>query len=148
MIWCLWNLWTTFLQLQSKLYHYSWVGLKSFFPGKLYLATNISHRKANSLYFWCCTHFWFCFFGGECSCCDCLWLPWNKVKYAAVTQFNFISVEYLVEGVFFFGKWVSIRCKKDWAIFVVTLHIWLVKPYNLPLEFFVFAFVVTCAWMW
>ena len=37
----------TFLQLQSKLFHCSWVGMNLFFPGGLYLATNIYHLPPN-----------------------------------------------------------------------------------------------------
>ena len=48
---------------------------------------------------------------------DCL-----DVLRAAVTHFNFISVEYLVNGmVVWFFEWISIKCKKEWLILVVTL---------------------------
>ena len=46
---------------------------------------------------------------------DCL-----DVLHAAVTYFDFISVEYLVRGVFFW-EMISISCRKDWPILVVTL---------------------------
>ena len=49
---------------------------KLFFPGKLYLATNIFHLNDNTSYFCSCTRLWFHYFCGECSYCDCLWLPW------------------------------------------------------------------------
>ena len=47
---------------------------------------------------------------------DCL-----DVLHVAVTHFNFIFVEYFGKGVWFFGKYVSISCKKDWPILVVAL---------------------------
>ena len=57
-------------------------------------------------------------FGGEFHIVivyDCL-----DVLHSALTHFNFTSVEYLVKGVVFW-KWVSIRCAKDWSIFILTL---------------------------
>ena len=46
---------------------------------------------------------------------DCL-----DVLHAAVSHFNFISVEDFVKGVIFWER-VSIRCKKDRTILVVIL---------------------------
>ena len=113
---------STFLQLQSKLCLCSWVGLKLFFPGKLYLATNISrsHLKYNTSYLCSCTYLWFRYFVGEVHVVivyDCL-----DILHSALTHFNIISVECLVKSVFF-GKWRSIRYKKDWLILVVALSI-------------------------
>ena len=82
---------STFLQFQSKLCLCSWVGLKLFFPGKLYLATNISHLvlliSAVSFIFE---------FVILVTAYDCL-----DVLHAALIHFNIIFVEYLVEGVIF-----------------------------------------------
>ena len=72
----------TFLQLQSNLFHCSWVGMNLFFPGRLYLATKFSHLKDNTSYLF--------------TSYDSL-----DVLHAAVTNFNFISVEYLIKDVGF-----------------------------------------------
>ena len=95
---------STFLQLQSKFCLCSWVGLKLFFPGKLYLATNISrsHLKDNTSYFCNCTCIYIFDFlilvenVHVVIVYDCL-----DVLHAALTHFNVISVEYLVRGVVF-----------------------------------------------
>ena len=89
----------TFLQLQSKLFHCSWVGMNLFFPGRLYLATNISHLKDNTSYFCSCTHILFRILVENVHVVivyDSL-----DVLHAAVTNFNFISVEYLIKNVGF-----------------------------------------------
>ena len=90
----------TVLQVQSKLWHCSWVGTSLFFPGKLYLATIISHLKDNSSYFCSCTHLWFRYFGGEFHVVI-VYDPFD-VLHAAVT--HFISVEYLIKEVSFLGN--------------------------------------------
>ena len=89
----------TFLHLQSKLFHCSWVGMNFFFTGRLYLAANVSHLKDSTSYFCSCTHLLFRYFGGECYVViiyDSL-----DVLHAAVTNFNFVSVEYLIKNVGF-----------------------------------------------
>ena len=69
----------------------SYVGMKLFFPGKLYLAANISHIKGNT------SLIWFLLENGHVMIvCDCL-----DVLHAALTYFNFISVEYPVKSVIF-----------------------------------------------
>ena len=106
------NLRTTFSQLQSKLHDCSCIALHLFFLDKLYLATNISQLKGNTSYFWNCTL--------EEDVHVVIVFDFLDVLHSALTHFNFTSVEYLVKGVVFW-KWVSIRCAKDWSIFILTL---------------------------
>ena len=136
-------LWMTFLQLQTKLCHYSWFGMKLFFPAKLCLA-NISHLKDSTSYFCSCTHLWFCYFGGECSYCDCLWLPWCFVWCCNSLKLYFGWISYWRCG--FLGNGYLVGVKKLAYFRCDTFTVWWVKPYNVPLENFVFFFMVTCTW--
>ena len=66
--------------------------------------------------------------------------------HVAVTHFNFISVENLVKGVFF-EKWLSIGCKKDWPILVVTLLLYGgLNHIMYDWQFMVLVFLVTYIW--
>ena len=89
----------TFLQLLSKIRHCCRVALKLFFFGKLYLVTNISHLKDNAFYFYVVLIFDFVILVENVHVVivyDCL-----DVLHAAIALFNFISVEYLTQGVVF-----------------------------------------------
>ena len=117
----------------SKLCHCSWVGMKLLFPGKLYLATNISHLKDSTSYFCSCTDLWFRYFGRECSCCDCLWLPWTLFLLNILLK------------MWFLWKLVSSSCKRDWYSRCDIFAVWWIKSYNISLAIFVFIFLVACA---
>ena len=73
--------------------------MKLFFPGKLYLATNISHLKDSTSYFWVELIFEFIILAENVHIVivyDCL-----DLLHAVVTHFNFIFVEYLIKDVLF-----------------------------------------------
>ena len=73
--------------------------MKLFVPGKLNLAKMISHLKDNTSYF--CSGLIFSFVIFEENVHVVIVRNCIDVFHAAVTHFNFISVEYLVKGVVF-----------------------------------------------
>ena len=68
------------------------------------------------------------------------------VLHAAITDFNFISVEYLVKGValLVIGTY---KVQESLAYTSCdTFTVWWVKLHNARLAIFVFIFLNTCAW--